>query len=933
VKVTFILFFILVCTHALAQGLDLGGGLYVSQEQLETLRRELPRTQEDRTFYHWTSRTNAMRWVTQKYINSGEMAFLNRPSTVLQVYGPGFYIAENPMSSRDFGEAPVSLIVKKGTQIYDAGVVSRVLKTQLSNEKAAILADTLQLLRPAKNDWYVLNNSAHTQDIFYAAFSDPKARTYVSEVRNGDPFKVAGDFRELIQSGDQDARYLRDILFASEYMDGISFARAMKVNPGAPWQEFEPEGFESYKNAIESLSHRVEEIRKAGTEKTGDALFEVINKLNGDKFRDVKEAYRTEGIRAGGDEPGQTFKVTKDQLKALEDNPYLEVVSMKQGDEYLVHYFYPDAFHFKKLKGRISDELYQWLSQLSPDEIMKNNELRQSLNKQIIDELLSDFLVRKKKNEATWSDLVSIHPFVDKNGRTVRLLQKIYEPEYHHSFIGDFDLLEAKDKQYILLDSSSSAHRNLQADLIDEFLRAKTQKRAPDYLKTGALEKYVNDAFPYPVKIDLSSATQLEQIRKRQWVELTEGTKDAGMAELENFLKKNPDPIILLKRMDKFTHPSAASFYTDSQKEKLLGIIGKAFDQDGFSTHQKIGLAENYRNVHFSSSKAPPFEDQLKKISLQNFEEFSMFNYFLSRKVEDPFKKYEIFKAVAQKASLDTMNEVSEALFVAYRELLNSKQFSTLSKDVQTSVISEFPFFIEPLLKVNRTNELFELRRAVDTVARQLQTPEEVLLQIDQKFSPEINKVMASSRLGRKAELYRGMRNNISLLPERTKAFLKLDELKEGILQEIKLEVKKFADGPSDDFTVLKNIFSNLGESEELPGFLLDSAKETSKPQKVVEASVKIFKSNLLSSGQEARRALLKKTPEFAEKLLQLNLDRKLLNEVLNGYDDGYEALDYFARKDFIAPAKMKIQLAALEQKYQTQNCQQLFRSLATKVN
>ncbi|RYY98621.1 MAG: hypothetical protein EOO24_18280, partial [Comamonadaceae bacterium] len=50
-------------------------------------------SQGDR-FYHWTTPENQARWVSQGFVDKGEVAFLATPSGDRQAYGPGFYVSD-----------------------------------------------------------------------------------------------------------------------------------------------------------------------------------------------------------------------------------------------------------------------------------------------------------------------------------------------------------------------------------------------------------------------------------------------------------------------------------------------------------------------------------------------------------------------------------------------------------------------------------------------------------------------------------------------------------------------------------------------------------------------------------------------------------------------------------------------------------------------
>ncbi len=597
--------FLSVIATSFAQDISLSPRTKVSQDQLKKITELLPKLEQDRRFIHWTNKATGIRWLSQKHINSGEMNFYNRPTGDRQVYGPGIYLAEKPTSSKGFGEVPVSFVVKKGSPIYDETIIQKVLGKKLSLEEASVLGQHIPFLRHAANDWYVINHSDHAVDLLYGKKIHPETKIYIQSPENWNRFKNFQDFRELIHNGDQDAIYLKNIIDASEYMDGISFARAMKINAGAPWNEFEPENFHNYQRAIVDLSERRQSLASRGMDQLEKSILEVQSAFTGRKdATSLDQLLRSEGIRAGGDEAGKTFLATTHQLETMRANPYLEVVSKPHGEHHLVHYFYPDVFHFKKLKGKISDELFQKLSLINPDQLMNDHGLRQQLNKQLLQELMQDFIERMKTGKASWVDFISIHPLQDMNGRTSRMLQEIYNNGSHHYLLGDLDILLPVDEQNVYWRKAAKAHHQLQIDLIDELLMAKAEGRMPDYMKTTAIQDYLNNGFPTPMDIDLNDHENLELIRKRNWVQLLEKGKERGIVMLEQKYLNPKTRAQALEVLVEASSKESLPFFSAAEKKQLLSLMNKVLSDNSDDLEGLVPLYRNYKSFYQEAEQA-----------------------------------------------------------------------------------------------------------------------------------------------------------------------------------------------------------------------------------------------------------------------------------------------------------------------------------------
>ena len=576
---------VLSVTSLWAQSLEFGN-LTITDDKIREIEAQLPKLEADKDFYHWTNRASGIRWISQGHVNHGEMRFLNTPTGELQAYGPGLYLASEGKSSIAFGEVPVNFRISKGTPVYDEKIIRQALGRDLEVNEMALLGERIPFVRQVTEDgWHVTNSALNTQRVQYAGKIDNEARVYANNPKGWGPLEINKIFQETVQNGNQSAHYLKNILEASYYMDGISFARAMIVSPGAPWNEFEAEHFQKYQNTLKFLSENINKMGESfykaeGFEKLDDLLLDINNRTSGSYASSLKDKFRVEGIRAGGTEHGQNFQVSDYELKILQANPYLEVVATKSNTTgHHVHYFYPDAFHYQKLKGILSEDLYNELSQQNAGNLMQDHQKRNALNKRIISELYEDFKKRMIKGEAKWSELVSIHPFSDMNGRTIRLAETVISDEPKHYFVGDFDLTSSPADELSSVTRGTLAHRKLQIALLDEYLLAISEKRMPDYLKTGAIQAYVNEAGPVLMELDIRNKDNLDLIKNRDWGDLFQRSQDNFLFSLvqkvdtQKMSKKDYENIKILSKsgsLERYTFELRKQL-----AEKLSKILGR----------------------------------------------------------------------------------------------------------------------------------------------------------------------------------------------------------------------------------------------------------------------------------------------------------------------------------------------------------------------
>ncbi len=611
---TFIIYFLGVFCNLQAADISLGNGVTISDEELKKIESQLPKTPEETTFYHWTKRNVGLRWINQTNIDAGEVSFYNTPTGNRQVYGAGIYIATSPTSSEEFGVIPVTVKIKKGTPIYDPKIVQEITGKNLTNAQASVLGEKIPFIRSINGDWYVTNHSANTTEIGYGYNSSPNARIKGDTPdQKWDVFSVVDDISDAAIN-DPEAIRLKKLVALSDYMDGISFARALKVNPTNPWNEFEPEHFESYQHALINL--KKENVHSDSgdrwqTQTAKQDFTKIFKAISGNSSAESFDLIlRKEGIRAGGDEEGKTFFISEKELKPLQDNPYIEVNIKKHSSEgYLVEYFYPDAFHYKKLKGKISDSLYQTLENSNQELLMKDVSTRQKLNTQIITELLDDAFKHYQGTSISLDepsirymrDLISIHPFSDFNGRSIRMYFKLALAQKNKSvpyfMMSDMDLLMPPAEQVNYLRQAIAPHQELQRGLIEEFALAKGQKRAPDYLKAIDFNKFVSSGFSDIASIDLNAPEELEMIKKREWTKLSDKAAYKGWDELEKQLADPAQRKEALLKLYSF-NPNVGQGYSEKTREKVFSILYKEMMSDPEIGEHGINCFKKYEAMY-----------------------------------------------------------------------------------------------------------------------------------------------------------------------------------------------------------------------------------------------------------------------------------------------------------------------------------------------
>ncbi len=487
------LFIIYLLFHSLciySEEYKLSDKLTITDQQLRDIESNLPRITEERLFFHWTSVENGMRWCMQGFVDDDEVKFYNKPANKKQSYGPGIYWSTSPSDSSQFGEFPVAFKVNTGTPIYSDDIVKKYIGRILDPIEKAELGEIIPFAEKITNTWWLTHSSKNTQNVTF----DKKHSATIIKANSSDFFMFFAKIKQIALSSDSKLKddYYVKLSNLLQYQDGLSLYRSIKINPSNPVAEFEPEHFEQFKQAI-SNNNILTDIKRfynvgSTNEIPPSAVNEILPRIYfnylGITNTNSDAAYRTTPIRAGGDGPNKNFFATPTQLGELKMNPYLKVdaVITDEGDGFWVSYDYPSVTNYKRLKGMISDDFYHVLEMLTPDDLLDVSKTSQ-LNNRLVKELLVNLLaIYRKKGlpaEEFTRKMISIHPFNDYNGRTIRLINQ--SEDRNSKLWSDFDFLLPINIQKKFNSKANMSFAKLQNALAVEFVDARISKRMPDY--------------------------------------------------------------------------------------------------------------------------------------------------------------------------------------------------------------------------------------------------------------------------------------------------------------------------------------------------------------------------------------------------------------------------------------------------------------------
>jgi len=497
----------------------------LTDEQIKKLEAELPRTTYRTFFYHWTKKENAERWVKQGFIDKGELEVLSKSDAGMAQAG-GFYISRNPTDSSGFGDTQVVLALPTDTLMGNHQDINRILGTMINYKQAKELATKVPLIRSDDGNWFVVNHPQLTSKVIPGFVSKNTGvyatRNFESKIRQATKNQPDGD-------------YLSRLTSLLHYMDGISFYRALKVNPANPGAEFEPKNFDVYHKFREVLTQRLDSD-PGWFNKTPfwDQIKSYYQTISG-----REAAFRGNPVTAGGDMPGGFFEATPAMLTTLIANPYLTVAfEPKPGTGlYHVKIDYPHAKWWKTLKPKFDKLLSaQLVSEL--DAFVAQGDMDSAEGKPLTQKMLQEMItktVAAYKNPADLrliQALVAIHPFEDFNGRVIRLMvdfnSRLNGGLGTFFVAADLDLFLAEYELTERVHQWTGTREAILSEWLEEWERSRKAGDMPKYFDAPSLEALRLLA---PVKrmsdIPQLTSQDYEHIRTRRWPQVLKKIPEA----------------------------------------------------------------------------------------------------------------------------------------------------------------------------------------------------------------------------------------------------------------------------------------------------------------------------------------------------------------------------------------------------------------------
>jgi len=456
--------------------------------------------------------------------NKNMIGMIGRSFKPLKIYrvntgnqGRGFYMSPDRMALQRNGPYCTVNIVAAGALLFDSSNITALGKSSLTQRETDLLGAVVPFLQVISGPLWTTHHIKMLSNAVSGLSVQPTI--WVDTTMNEQMFwHNLDELRQYVTSG-QASRRMQDqvgwfdsFVALFFYIDSIAFSRNIRVNPNNPWHEFEPENFETFKQTRSYLLEVLAERQHPGVSKNGimgqgwekkswaaNQKNVVIPKLWSSiaGITDKNITLRTWEVRGGGDDkPHKTFLVPATELKALQDNVYLEVEVWPNGNDYEVAYYYPDANHFKGVakRGYITP-------QLTAELIRYENDTTQfpRLTQKILDQLLDNLFERwhGEKYDDMFQiakfmvEFVSIHPYGDYNGRTTRMYAHLaaYESavgldntyKLPHEYISDFDTVFPLKKYGQFMKDGSENIVALMVELMKEMIESDGMRRPAKY--------------------------------------------------------------------------------------------------------------------------------------------------------------------------------------------------------------------------------------------------------------------------------------------------------------------------------------------------------------------------------------------------------------------------------------------------------------------
>lgn len=250
--------------------------------------------------------------------------------------------------------------------------------------------------------------------------------------------------------------FAQRLLRSMEYIDFPDILIAIAAQNTQPWQRYDQgERYLGRRTPLEPRWNQVISMNLSGDiSQQLSAIHNVFMEGSGGDFREtpIDDAGGDIDRDVGG--PGGFDRLTLDELKALQANLLLVVEAkpdpyntVTPGQTWLARYRYPSAGTYQKFKQLLSPELLRDLQ--SADQAGKlGYDLRhpesvspefRTLNKRLLAELLDTVYDPNGTPEANYQALITVHPFDDYNGRSLRAWyrQQVGHPMFLMNFYCD----------------------------------------------------------------------------------------------------------------------------------------------------------------------------------------------------------------------------------------------------------------------------------------------------------------------------------------------------------------------------------------------------------------------------------------------------------------------------------------------------------------
>ncbi len=236
-------------------------------------------------------------------------------------------------------------------------------------------------------------------------------------------------------SSDEIGEFGKKLARSFEFIDLNDLLDAMARNRPDPWTLYDNP---NEMPLIDRWNQSIQAFKKG----TLVSAHQILSGESETGFRDAP-------ITAGGDimVAGKGYyRITEKQKTVLESNPFLKVEIRedpfaKPGTKtYLARHSYPSVENFRKYKEHLDSKLLQSLERAEQEGVLadhKSLEYR-ALNQEMLKELCENVLHSGRSELLTYQRLISIHPFNDYNGRTMRAW---FEAQTGHPlFLRNWDL-------------------------------------------------------------------------------------------------------------------------------------------------------------------------------------------------------------------------------------------------------------------------------------------------------------------------------------------------------------------------------------------------------------------------------------------------------------------------------------------------------------